>query len=159
MESVTSSMDDLKDALRHSLGKKIAQDKATSPEEHAEKVLSAPKAHKELAREQALQLQMVMPAFSVNLNQLQSGIAQWMQHQGFWESDNKGEKLALIHSEVSETLEAVRKGDTENEVEELADIVIRVLDYAGYFGFDLAAAIHTKMHRNYLRPYKHGKAF
>lgn len=128
-------------------------------EEEAEKTLAASREHRELARQQALQLQMVMPAFSANLNQLQSGITQWMQHQGFWASDNKGEKLALIHSEVSETLEAVRKGDGANEVEELADIVIRVLDYAGYHGFDLGAAIHQKMLANYNRPYRHGKAF
>jgi len=130
-----------------------------SREEEAEKTLAASREHRDLARQQALQLQMVMPTFSVNLNQLQSGITQWMQHQGFWVSNNKGEKLALIHSEVSEALEAVRNSDAADEVEELADIVIRVLDYAGYHGFDLGAAIHQKMLANYACPYRHGKAF
>ncbi len=38
--------------------------------------------------------------------------------------------LALIHSEVSEALEAFRADDGDNFAEELADIVIRVLDLA-----------------------------
>jgi len=39
--------------------------------------------------------------------------------------------LALIHSEVSEALEAFRHNDKTNFAEELADILIRVLDCAG----------------------------
>ena len=37
-----------------------------------------------------------------------------------------GTLLALIHAEVSEALEADRKGDSENFAEELADVCIRV---------------------------------
>ena len=39
-------------------------------------------------------------------------------------------KIALCHAELSEALEALRKGD-ENFGEELADVVIRVADLAG----------------------------
>lgn len=43
--------------------------------------------------------------------------------------------IALIHSEISEALEAFRKNDKENFVEELADVVIRCLDCLGGLGF------------------------
>ncbi len=64
--------------------------------------------------------------------------------------------LALIHSEVSEALEADRKGDTENFAEELADVCIRIFDLCGAKGIDLEAAILNKMERNKSRSYKHG---
>jgi NTP pyrophosphatase (non-canonical NTP hydrolase) len=67
-----------------------------------------------------------------------------------------GTLLALIHSEVSEALEADRKGDAENFTEELADICIRVFDLCGSRGIDLEAAISKKMEYNRTRTYKHG---
>ncbi len=67
-----------------------------------------------------------------------------------------GTILALIHSEVSEALEADRKGDKENFVEELADVCIRVFDLCGAHGIDLESAIIHKMAYNRTRSYKHG---
>jgi NTP pyrophosphatase (non-canonical NTP hydrolase) len=64
--------------------------------------------------------------------------------------------LALIHSEVSEALEGFRHDDKENFAEELADIVIRVLDLAGGLGIDLDREIHVKMEKNRERGYRHG---
>lgn len=68
-------------------------------------------------------------------------------------------RLMLITGEVAETMEALRKGDTENFKEELADIIIRVADLAGNLDIDLEAEIKKKMQKNLARPYKHGKAF
>jgi NTP pyrophosphatase (non-canonical NTP hydrolase) len=74
-------------------------------------------------------------------------------------------KLVLIHSEVSEALEAVRKlGVWEEVVEELADIDIRVADLAGWleskFGVSLEEEIERKTEKNRNRPKMHGgKAF
>lgn len=67
--------------------------------------------------------------------------------------------LALIHSEVSEALEADRKGDEENFKEELADVCIRIFDLCGLKGIDLENEILKKMDHNKTRPHKHGKRY
>jgi len=64
--------------------------------------------------------------------------------------------VALIHSEVSEALEALRNCDRANMAEELADVVIRCLDFAGGAGIDLDAAVAAKLERNRGRGYRHG---
>lgn len=64
--------------------------------------------------------------------------------------------LALVHSEVSEALEGFRKGDKENVAEELADVLIRVLDAAGGLGIDIDAEVRVKMAKNATRGHKHG---
>lgn len=53
--------------------------------------------------------------------------------------------LALIHSEVSEALEGFRAGDRENVAEELADVLIRVLDVAGGLQIDLDTEVRMKL--------------
>lgn len=65
---------------------------------------------------------------------------------------NKGELLALIHSEISEALEGERKNKMDDHIPhrksaevELADALIRIFDYAGGFGYDLAGAMLEKV--------------
>lgn len=65
-------------------------------------------------------------------------------------------KLALIHSEVSEALEAYREEDETGFAEELADVGIRLLDLAFGMGVDLEAEMRAKMDRNRQRGWKHG---
>lgn len=67
-------------------------------------------------------------------------------------------KLALIHSEVSEALEGVRRGKMDDHLPhrrsveaELADTLIRVFDLAGYLGLDLGGAFVEKRRYNATR--------
>lgn len=64
--------------------------------------------------------------------------------------------LALIHSEVSEALEAYRVGSMTGLGLELADVVIRVLGLAHGLEIDLAAAVLSKLTANRDRPHRHG---
>ena len=64
--------------------------------------------------------------------------------------------LALIHSEVSEALEAVRKNDRANFEEEMADVMIRVIDTCHGLGVDLGPVIRAKLEANKKRGYRHG---
>lgn len=121
--------------------------------------------------------------------------------KGFYSNErNIGELLALIHSEVSEALEAHRANNfysvkaghperhwyidgmadkdyghsfNDDEVfknqfeklvkntfeDELADIMIRVMDLAAYKGVNLEAHIQAKLRYNKMRPHKHGKQY
>lgn len=67
-------------------------------------------------------------------------------------------KLALIHSEISEALEAVREGGDPhgNFAEEMADTVIRILELTHGLEINLETAINEKLERNRLRGYRHG---
>lgn len=75
----------------------------------------------------------------MNLDELAKEIHNTASEKGFWEPFDRmqrqdnfifySKQLAMIHSEVTEVLEALRKNKGERQVvEELADIVIRVLD-------------------------------
>lgn len=102
---------------------------------------------------------------------LQKEIHTTARDHGFWTGLEGvfGEKIALIHSEISEALEVGRSLDPSkldehcpefpNLAIELADAIIRIMDLAEMHHLDLAGAIIAKTEYNKSRPFKHGKKF
>ncbi|MEA3356607.1 MAG: MazG nucleotide pyrophosphohydrolase domain-containing protein [Candidatus Bipolaricaulota bacterium] len=87
-----------------------------------------------------------------------------VQH-GWWDEPRPvGEVLMLMVTELAEAMEAYREGDPESKKiqgysrleEELADVLIRLLDFAGGKGFDIEGAVAAKMVYNETRSYRHG---
>lgn len=87
------------------------------------------------------------------------------REKGWWDTERSdGELIALMHSELSEALEALRHGNPPSEhipkfsglEEELADLLIRVFDYAGHRKLRLPEALAAKMDFNEGREYRHG---
>lgn len=120
------------------------------------------------------------------LNQLSKTIHEANVAKGFYEDKkNIPEMLCLIHSEVSEALEAIRKDsftdkekfkelfclqkpefliEFKNEVkdtfeDEIADAIIRLLDLCGFLKIDIQNHVEGKLTYNSSRPHKHGKKF
>jgi len=94
------------------------------------------------------------------LNALRDEAWRIAENHGFHEGNrSRAMVLALIHSEVSEALEADREGDGIEYGEELADIIIRVLDHAGEEGIDIEGEVRRKMEMNRERDHKHGKEY
>ena len=77
--------------------------------------------------------------------------------KGWWDKPRSTlECIALMHCELSEAVEAYRKGDEEHVVEELADVLIRVFDLCGHRGWNLERSLRIKMEFNKTRAYRHG---
>lgn len=74
------------------------------------------------------------------------------------------QKIALVQSEASEALEAMRHqkygiGAKDTFEDEIADVFIRLADLCGELNIDIEAQIEFKMGINKTRPVKHGKRF
>lgn len=104
------------------------------------------------------------------LDALAAMLHETAKEKGFWDGeyshDKIGNKLALVHSEVTEVLEAIRKSHgSEKVVEEMADVIIRLLDiYAAMRNEEqvlhsLDEVLEAKINKNKERPRLHGNLF
>jgi len=104
------------------------------------------------------------------LDALSAILHETAKEKGFWDGeyshDKVGNKLALVHSEVTEVLEAIRKNHgSEKVVEEIADVIIRLLDvYAAMRNEEqvlhsLDEILELKINKNKERPRLHGNLF
>jgi NTP pyrophosphatase (non-canonical NTP hydrolase) len=98
-----------------------------------------------------------------NLNSLVNEIHGRNKAAGWWNDlktgvpleRNKGELLCLVHSEISEAMEADRKNLMDDKLPhrsgfevELVDAIIRICDIAGGFNLDLGGALIEKLEFN-----------
>jgi NTP pyrophosphatase (non-canonical NTP hydrolase) len=95
-----------------------------------------------------------MPKQSLTLQQLTELVMQQAKEKGFGttaEELDVPEKIALIHTEVSEAYTAYRHKNLTGKdgfEEELGDIIQRVLHMCGSLGIDVEAAILKKIEHN-----------
>jgi NTP pyrophosphatase (non-canonical NTP hydrolase) len=103
----------------------------------------------------------------MDLNLLSKQIYKDNCAKGFYDKPREtGTLIALMHSELSEALEADRKNLMDDKLThrsglevELADCLIRILDFCGHRGFDIQGAVDEKLAYNRTRPYKHNKSY
>jgi hypothetical protein len=117
------------------------------------------------------------------LNELAKEIHENAKAHGWWEEERSfGDIVALCHSELSEALEEYRNdkpmiycnfpvgGMNYSVIEtpyvsgqkpegiavEMADCIIRILDWCGKEGIDIDEIVRIKTEYNKTRPYRHG---
>lgn len=105
------------------------------------------------------------------LDEYASAVHKTAREKGFWPEGNINDifiakQCMMIVSEVTETMEAIRKDRGSKEVvEELADILIRTLDLysglkrSGYVSESLEESFNNKTKFNQTRPERHGVRF
>jgi len=99
------------------------------------------------------------------IDNIQKAIHETAKEKGWWDEPREtGTCLMLMVSELAEAMEGYRVGNPPSDKipafsqieEELADVIIRILDYAEHNGFCIEGAIVAKMAYNKTREHRHG---
>lgn len=104
--------------------------------------------------------------FVESLTDWQKEIHELAKEKGWYENRRSDvEIISLMICEATEAIEQIRNekpsyyeanGKPEGVAVEIADMIIRALDYAEYRGWDMQEIIKKKHEYNKTRPYKHG---
>jgi NTP pyrophosphatase (non-canonical NTP hydrolase) len=89
------------------------------------------------------------------LNRMMLEVREMADAKGFSAKEERfWERLALIHSEVSEATDAYKKGaELEKVGEELIDAIIRILHLLSALGVDAEELYQSKMEKTWARPH------
>lgn len=117
-----------------------------------------------IMEQQSLFTKKMKQTFIDAFNAIQTDVFNTAKSKGWHDTErNDGEMIALMHSELSEALEALRKDLTSDHIseysgieEEFADVIIRIMDMSELRGYNMAEAIIAKAEFNKTREYKHG---
>jgi len=103
--------------------------------------------------------------FTSAFHRISSLVHKTAKEKGWWDCErNLGEMIALMHSELSEALEAARHDNPPDDKipqfsaleAELADCIIRIMDLSAAKNLHVEEAIIAKMQFNNGRTFKHG---
>ena len=101
------------------------------------------------------------------IHEIQQEAHEWALSKGWVDDRSFGDLLMLMVTELAEAYEEYRDNRSYTEIYykdgkpegipiELADVVIRILNFCGQYNIDMEEALRIKMEYNKTRPYRHG---